>query len=112
MVAPHRGCFTEDVGEWFRDSTASASGLVEVFGSESVSFDEVQQVGVDFGAGRLHEVEAETVSRVLVEVNDSKSRVEADSAEGEAGFSFKQGIEVVKDGVGRVDSTSPRCRLR
>ena len=103
---PGSGGLGEMVGEGWEDPADTALGFVEVFGSEDMSSEEVEEVGVGVGAGGFHEVEGEGGSGVLVGVEDPDAGVEAHGVAGEGGFGFEQGVQVVEDGVGGVGGAS------
>ena len=56
------------MGEGWVDPANSGSGLCEITLAEDVAFDQVEQIGVYFGADRFHEIERQRGPHAVVYV--------------------------------------------
>ncbi|MDP9358282.1 MAG: hypothetical protein M3R02_23940 [Chloroflexota bacterium] len=95
--------FGEVVSQGWEESAFAGAGLVEVVDPEVTAPEEFEDVSVDDGSQDFQEVEDEAVAVPLVGVDDAEAGVEADGEDGDAAFSFGEGVAVVEervDGVG------------
>jgi hypothetical protein len=103
-LPPGRKRLGELVCERREQPAVTALSLVEVAGAEPAVAQQREQVAVDVRADGFHQVERERVAAADVGVHDRERRVEPDDLAGEPCFGFDQGVEIVQDRPGRVDS--------
>jgi hypothetical protein len=77
--------------------------FVELFARERASRQQTEHIVIHGRSSGLHQVERERVACVVVGVNDSHPRIEADSSQSQPRFGFEDCVAVVADGVDRVD---------
>ena len=103
VVVPEGCGVGQLVGQSRRDPTGPCPGLGEVGGSEDVSFDQVEDVGVDRRSARFYQIQGEIISRFLIQVEDPEARVEPDGYCSDTRFGLEKGVQIVEDSINRVD---------
>lgn len=65
-LRPPRPRLSQEVGQWRHTPAHALPRLEDVLGSKRMGLEEVQDVGVDLGTNRLHQVEGERIPRLEI----------------------------------------------